>query len=79
VRTAELTVRVGDVDAQASRVGGIARGAGGAVYADNRHGSGAEAKADLVVKVETDRLDDVLRQVAGLGAEVEVFLLPWMV
>jgi hypothetical protein len=71
VRTAELTVRVDDVGRSASRVGGIARAGGGEVYGDSRYGSGDEAKADLVLKVDPERLDGVLGQIAALGAEAE--------
>jgi hypothetical protein len=71
VRTAELTVRVDDVGRSASRIGGIARAGGGEVYGDSRYGSGDEAKADLVLKVDPERLDGVLGQIAALGVEAE--------
>jgi hypothetical protein len=71
VRTAELTLRVDNLEQQASRVGAIARSAGGEVYGDSRYGSGEEARADIVVKVDPDRLDETLGRVAALGTETE--------
>jgi Domain of unknown function (DUF4349) len=69
VRNAELTVRVDDVGAKATRVGGIARRYGGEVYSDSRYGTGAEAKADIVIKVDPERMDGALGEVAALGTE----------
>jgi hypothetical protein len=69
IRTAELTVRVDDVPARARLAQDYARAAGGSVAGDNRSGSGAEARADLVLKVPPGRLDGVLDQLGGLGEE----------
>jgi len=71
IRTAELTVRVDDVAARARQAQGYARAAGGTVAGDNRAGSGAEARADLVLKVLPGRLDGVLDQLGALGEEQE--------
>ena len=50
---------------------GYARAAGGTVAGDNRSGSGDEARADLVLKVQPGRLDGVLDQLGGLGEELQ--------
>ncbi len=71
IRTAELTVRVDDVPAQARVAQGYARAAGGSVAGDSRSGSGDEARADLVLKVQPGRLDGVLDQLGGLGEELQ--------
>jgi len=69
VRTAEMTVRVDDVPAQARLAQDYARTAGGTVAGDNRSGGGDRARADLVLKVQPGRLDGVLDQLGGLGEE----------
>jgi hypothetical protein len=69
IRTAELTVRVDDVAARARLAQGYARAAGGTVAGDNRSGRGAQARADLVLKVLPARLDGVLDQLGALGQE----------
>jgi Domain of unknown function (DUF4349) len=69
VRTADVTVRVANVDQAAQQVGAYARGAGGMVFGDDRYGSGDTAKADIVIKVEPGRLDGVLGSIAALGTK----------
>jgi Domain of unknown function (DUF4349) len=69
IRTAELTVVVDDVPAQAAAAGASARAAGGAVAGDDRSGSGAGAHATLVLEVPPDRMDAVLDQLGRLGDE----------
>jgi hypothetical protein len=69
IRTAELTVVVDDVPAEAEAAGVAARAAGGAVAGDNRSGSGTGAHATLVLEVPPDRMDAVLDQLGRLGDE----------
>jgi acetolactate synthase regulatory subunit len=71
IRTAELTVAVDDVAAQAQRVITIALDAGGDIYADQRDSEGRpnQHTADIVVKVPPDALERVLAAVAKLGTE----------
>jgi hypothetical protein len=69
IRTAELTVVVDDVAAQAATAGAAARAAGGAVAGDDRSGSGADAHATLVLKVPPEKMDAMLDQLARLGRE----------
>lgn len=69
VRTAETTVRVADVGRAATVAVRVARDNGGALYGDDRVGTGADAHADLVLKVAPDRLDTAVTAVAGLGTE----------
>ena len=69
IRTAELTVRVDDVPGRARQAQDAARAAGGSVSGDNRSGTGAEARADLVLKVPPGRLDGMLDQLGALGEE----------
>jgi hypothetical protein len=69
IRTAEMTVRVDDVAARARLAQDYARTAGGNVAGDDRSGAGAQARADLVLKVLPGRLDGVLDQLGALGEE----------
>jgi hypothetical protein len=69
VRTAEFTVAVARVPDSANRAGQLARANGGDVYSDDRGGPDGQEKADLVLKVDPDRLDAVLSALAGLGTE----------
>ena len=69
IRTAELTVAVDDVPAQAAAAGAAARAAGGAVAGDDRSGSGADARATVVVKVPPEKMDAMLDQLGRLGHE----------
>jgi hypothetical protein len=69
IRTAELTVRVKNVQAAAARATTVAESNGGQVYADNRAGSGKDAKVDMVLKVDPERLDVVLSRLSALGKE----------
>jgi uncharacterized protein DUF4349 len=70
VKTAALTVRVTDVDAQADRAIGIAIAAGGDVLADQRSGSGGRASAELTLEVPPATLEPQLRRLARLGEQV---------
>lgn len=70
IRTAEMTVRVDDVEAAARSAQEFARTAGGTTSGDNRYGTGQNARADLELKVAPGRLDGTLEQFAGLGEEV---------
>jgi hypothetical protein len=70
VKTAALTVRVTDVDADADRAIGIATAAGGDVLADRRSGSGARASAELTLEVPPATLEAQLGQLARLGEQV---------
>ena len=63
VRTAELTVQVGDPVAAAAEVRGAVAAAGGFV-ADERAGSGS---AGFTLRVPADRLDALAERLAGLG------------
>jgi Domain of unknown function (DUF4349) len=69
IRTAQLTVVVGDVSGRAGEAESAARAAGGVVAGDDRSGSGADAHATLVLKVPPGRMDAVLDQLARLGTE----------
>jgi len=69
IRTAELTVVVHDVPAQADAAGAAARAAGGAVAGDDRSGSGADAHATLVLKVPPEKMDAMLDRLGRLGRE----------
>jgi hypothetical protein len=70
VKTAALTVRVTDVDAQADRAIAIAIAAGGDVLADQRSGSGGRASAELTLEVPPAMLEPQLNRLAGLGVQV---------
>jgi Domain of unknown function (DUF4349) len=69
IRTAEQTVVVDDVPAEAAAAGAAARAAGGAVAGDDRSGSGADAHAALVLKVPPEKMDAILDQLGRLGRE----------
>ncbi|HST66912.1 MAG TPA: DUF4349 domain-containing protein, partial [Mycobacteriales bacterium] len=69
IRTAQLTVVVGDVTGAAGEAGSKARAAGGVVAGDDRSGSGPDAHATLVLKVPPARMDALLDQLSGLGTE----------
>jgi hypothetical protein len=69
IRTAELTVAVDDVPAEAAAAGAAARAAGGAVAGDDRSGSGADAHATLVLKVPPEKMDAMLDRLGRLGHE----------
>jgi hypothetical protein len=70
IRTAEMTVRVGDVSAAARSAQEYARAAGGTTAGDNRSGTGEDARADLVLKVAPGRLDGTLDRFGALGEEL---------
>jgi hypothetical protein len=71
IRRAELTVRVTDVAAKARELGRIADDSGGSIYSDDRTGAGDTATANVVLKIDPDRLDAALGRVAALGHEVQ--------
>ena len=70
VKTADLTVRVPDVDKQARSAIQIARSHGGDVVADQRAGAADDANAQLTLEVPPDSFSGVLDQIAGLGEQV---------
>src|SRR5215831_10005167 len=69
-KTATLTVRVTDVDAQADRAIGIAIAAGGDVLADQRSGSSGRASAELTLEVPPATLEPQLGRLGRLGEQV---------
>lgn len=71
VKTASLTVRVADVNAQAGRAVRIATAAGGDVLADQRSGSGIHAAAALTLEVPPSSLETALDRLAALGDHVD--------
>jgi hypothetical protein len=71
VKTAALSVRVADVNAQAGRAVRIATAAGGDVLADERDGAGAQATADLTLEVPPDTLETDLDRLAALGDQLD--------
>lgn len=70
VKTADMTVRVPDVEAQARNAIQIARSHGGDVLADERAGSADHASAQLTLEVAPDSFSGVLDRLAGLGEQV---------
>jgi len=70
-KTAELSVRVADVNAQAQRAVRVATSAGGDVSSDRRSGEGAHATADLTLEVPPNSLERDLDQLAALGEQVD--------
>ena len=70
VKTADLTVRVPDVDKQARSAIQIARSHGGDVVTDQRAGAADDANAQLTLEVPPDSFSGVLDQIAGLGEQV---------
>lgn len=71
VKTASLSVRVTDVNAQAGRAVGIATAVGGDVLADQRDGAGVHAIADLTLEVPPDTLETDLDRLAALGDQLD--------
>jgi hypothetical protein len=71
IRTADLSVRVGDVAEQARRAVQVATAAGGEVFSDERGNSGTPDRgtADITLKVPPNSLDGVLDQLSRLGKE----------
>ena len=65
VKTADLTVRVADVDKQAARAIDIATSS--SVDADQRSGSGTGASAQSTLEVPPNSLEDVLNRLAAGG------------
>jgi hypothetical protein len=70
VKTADMTVRVTDVEAQARSAIQIARSHGGDVLADERAGSADHASAQLTLEVAPASFSEVLDRFAGLGEQV---------
>jgi hypothetical protein len=71
IRRADLTVRVRDVNAKANDLTRIAADNDGSVYSDNRSGTGRTATAEIVLKLDPDRLDAALTRISALGKEIE--------
>jgi hypothetical protein len=70
VKTADMTVRVPDVEAQARSAIQIARSHGGDVVADERAGAADHASAQLTLEVAPASFSEVLDRLAGLGEQV---------
>ena len=70
VKTADMTVRVPDVEAQAHSAIQIARSHGGDVLADERAGSADHASAQLTFEIAPASFSEVLDRLAGLGEQV---------
>jgi hypothetical protein len=70
VKTADVMVRVTDVEAKASTAIKIARSYGGDVLADERAGSADHASAQLTLEVAPASFSEVLDRLAGLGDQV---------
>jgi hypothetical protein len=70
VKTADMTVRVPNVEAQAHSAIQIARSHGGDVLADERAGSADHASARLTLEVAPASFSEVLDRLAGLGEQV---------
>lgn len=70
VKTADMTVRVPNVEAQARIAIQIARSHGGDVLADERAGSADHASAQLTLEVAPASFSEVLDRLAGLGEQV---------
>jgi hypothetical protein len=70
IRTADLEVRVDDVQESAESAARIARDAGGRVEAEDRSGSGRDRSAQVQLRVPSDRFDAVLADLSGLGDEL---------
>jgi hypothetical protein len=70
VKTADMTVRVPNVEAQAHSAIQIARSHGGYVLADERAGSADHASAQLTLEVAPASFSEVLDRLAGLGEQV---------
>jgi hypothetical protein len=70
VKTADMTVRVPNVEAQAHSAIQIARSHGGDVLADERAGSSDHASAQLTLEVAPASFSEVLDRLAGLGEQV---------
>jgi len=69
VKTADMTVRVPDVQAQARSAIQIARSHGGDVVADERAGTADHASAQLTLEVAPGSFSEVLDRLAGLGEQ----------
>ncbi len=69
VKTADMTVRVPDVRAQARSAIQIARSHGGDVVADERTGTADHASAQLTLEVAPGSFSEVLDRLAGLGEQ----------
>ncbi len=72
VRSADLTLQVGDVAVTVERAARIAAASGGAVFDQTQTGSGAQARADLTLQVPTGALPRVVGQLGGLGRQLNL-------
>ena len=70
VKSADMTVRVPNVEAQAHSAIQIARSHGGDVLADERAGSADHASAQLTLEVPPASFSEVLDRLAKLGEQV---------
>lgn len=71
IRTAELTVRVGDVRAAADEAARLAAAAAGAVASEERSGSGEQASAVVRLRVPPEQFDATVARLADLGEELD--------
>jgi hypothetical protein len=69
IRTADVEVRVDDVQESAESAARIARDAGGRVEAEDRSGLGRDRSASVQLRVPSDRFDAVLADLSELGDE----------
>ena len=69
IRTADLEVRVDDVQKSAEAAARIARDSGGRVEAEDRSGLGDDRSASVQLRVPSDRFDAVLADLSALGDE----------
>ena len=69
IRTADLEVRVDDVQESAEAAARTALDAGGRVQAEDRSGSGPDRSASVELRVPSDRFDAVLSDLGALGEE----------
>jgi hypothetical protein len=71
IRKVELTVRVTDVAAKARDLDRIVQDTGGDIYTDDRNGAGPDASAQIVIKIDPDKLATALSRISALGDEVQ--------
>ncbi len=71
VRTAELTVRVDDVQAAADEAARLAAAAAGSVASEERSGTEEDASAVVRLQVPPAAFDDTVSRLAGLGVELD--------
>jgi hypothetical protein len=71
IRRVELTVRVANVAAKARELDRIAQDSGGDIYTDDRNGTGQSATAQIVLKIDPDKLTAALAKISALGDEIQ--------